>query len=412
MHNKKTHSFSGILLFLLASYALYPVWAADPGVTETSIRIGSVMDLTGPARGLGQRMKLGIETALAGQTVQNRSIELIVLDDAYDPEKTTQAIQQLIDEGIFAALGNVGSPTTQAALPLLAEHDIPAIGFLSGSDILRPGIGDVINFRASYASETAEIVETALAQGIAPTEICAYIQNDDYGLAGLKGVRQALENHAGTEQIVEQYNRVIDLGGANPNRNNYGPVGVYRPETVTAKPGYLSLKNWERESNNRCRLIVTVGTYEPVAQFIGYARYKGEDWLITAVSATSAEDFRQALEFQGIDDKVIMTQIVPVLNSELPIVQEAQQALGEELSFISLEGYIVGKMFLTIMNSIEGDITRENFLAVVRGNTFDVSGLDLDFSEDNQGSDFVTFTYVDEDGYRLLNNEDWQAILQ
>jgi len=384
----------------------------NEGITDTTIRIGGVMDLQGDSRGLGQGMKAGIDAALAGQSVHNHRIVFDAENDNYTPEKTVEATRRLIDQGVFAMLGNVGTPTAKVSLPILAKAGVPAVGFFTGAGLLRPGVGDVLNFRASYVQETARVINSALSAGMHPQEVCAYVQNDSYGMAGVEGIKEALSGHPGTADVVALLDRVIHMQGDDPARNNLGPVGVYERNTLSSREGYLSLKNWERSAGTRCRLVVSVGTYAAVARFVAYSRYKGDDWLVSAVSFTGADNFRNTLhEFNVRDDRVLMTQVVPPLDSSLPIVTEARAALGDRFGYVSLEGYIVGRMLLHILNGIKGDITRESFLAAARGAVFDLGGLHIDFSHGNQGSDFVLLTRLDGNRYRVMTDADWSRLL-
>ena len=140
--------------------------AFEKGVTTDSVRIGGVMDLEGRSRGLGQNMKRGIEAALRGADINGRRIEFLVLNDSYTPAKTVSAARTVLRGGVFAMLGNVGTPTAKVALPVLAEDGAPAVGFFTGAGLLRPGVGDVVNFRASYVQETAAVIESALSSGV------------------------------------------------------------------------------------------------------------------------------------------------------------------------------------------------------------------------------------------------------
>ena len=376
--------------------------AQDPGVTDTTLRVGGVMPLEGDTSGLGQGMKAGIEAALKGQSVKGHRIEFIAVNDFYNPDVTVKATQELIQQGVFAMLGNVGTPTAQAALPILAEHHIPAVGFFTGASLLRPGKGDILNYRASYIQEIAQVIEAALAGGIKPNEICAFVQNDAYGMAGIEGIKAALAKQPGANATLEKLDRIMALQDGDPARNDSGPVGVYPRTTLTARSGYNSLKNWEKSSNTPCRLVVTVGTYKGVGNLIAYARSKGEHWMFSTVSFTGADSLKTELTEQGVADRVIMTQVAPALNSSLPIVQDARRALGEQLGYVSLEGYIVGRMFLEILRRIDGPLTQENFLKAARGQTFDLGGLKIDFSNDNQGSDLVVLTYLQKGNYDVI----------
>ena len=67
---------SSAVLTLLLSLCLTPALsqAEEPGVTDKIIRIGASTQLEGDLKMFGQNTKLGMEAALAGQTVQKLSL--------------------------------------------------------------------------------------------------------------------------------------------------------------------------------------------------------------------------------------------------------------------------------------------------------------------------------------------------
>jgi len=404
----KSGTALGLLLGLCAAAPWS--WAEDPGVTDKTIRIGATIPLDGDYKIYGQAMKQGMEAALAGQTVQKRAIEFVALNDFYDPTKAVEAAKQLIGQGIFAMVNSFGSPTTRAVLPLLAENKVPAFGFYTGAGFTGPG--DILNFRASYAKEVETVVDAALAAGFKPTEVCAYAQNDAYGMGGVKGFRAALAKQPGMEQVVAKVDQILNLPGDNPERNGIGPVGVYRRDTVSAREGYQSLKQWEAASGNRCRLVATTAVYDPAAAFLGYARYKGEPWIFSSPSPAAGIPLATRLKEHGIADKVIATQIVPSPDSSLPVVVEARKALGANLNYESLESYIVGKLFVTIMQAIDGPLSRENFLKAARRQPYDIGGVRVDFTTDNQGSDFVQATYLRDGQFTAVTPQELTALFK
>ncbi len=382
--------------------------ALETGVTKNSIRIASVLDLNGRSKGLGQGMKAGIQAAIAGQTIQGKSIEYITANDSYTPTKTIEETQNMVDRGVFAMIGNVGTPTAKVSLPILAQNQVPAIGFFTGAGLLRPGVGHINNYRASYVQETAAVISSALDSGIKPDEICAFVQNDAYGMAGVTGIKRAL---AGVNQLSsstkEALNKIIGMTGENPNRNGIGPIGVYQRNTNISSPGYKSLKAWEKAQSVQCKLVVTVGAYTAIAKFIEYSRYKGENWLVSAVSFTGAGNLSRALASANIYDGVIMTQVVPPLDSKLEIVQAAKAALGNKFGYVSLEGYIVGKMWLKAMKNIKGDITRKNYLKSINSQQYSLGGVEINFTDDNQGSDLVIMTNLgSDDGFKPIQSQE------
>ncbi len=139
---------------------------------------------------------------------------------------------------------------------------------------------------------------------------------------------------------------------------------------MQVRPGYDSLKQWEKAANTRCRLVMLVGgTNPPTSSFIGYTRYKGEKWTISVTSQVEVPTLLNDLRNYQVADKIALTQVVPALDSSLAIVEAARKDLGDRFDSSSLEGYIVGKMFLAAMRSVKGEISRGNFLNAVRGHT-------------------------------------------
>jgi len=373
---------------LLALSAVAPwTWAQAPGVTDKTIRVGANMPLEGDRKINALAFKRGIEAALAGQSVQGRRFEFVAINDFYNPTKAVEVTKQLIDQGIFLMLGGYGTPTAKAILPVLAENKVPAIGFYTGAAFTGPG--DVLNFRASYAGEVESVVNAALAAGIKPTEVCMYAQNDALGISGIKGLRAALAKQPNTASIVAKLDQMLNMPGDNSERNGIGPVGVYPRDTVNAREGYVSLKKWEEANGSHCKLVAMMAVYDAAATFVAYARYKEETWIFSTTSNAAGNTMKSLLKEQGITDGVIATQIVPALDSTLPVVGEARKALGQELDPLSLEGYLIGRMFLAIMQALEGPLTQENFLRAARRQSYDLGGIKVDFTTDNQGSDFV-----------------------
>ncbi len=395
---------------LVFSSLLFPAFAqAEEGVTDSEIIIGGVMDLEGRSSGLGMGMKIGIDAAIKDKTVGGKKIVFKTLNDSYTPDKTVEAVKTLMNEGVLLFAGNMGTPTAKVSLPLLAEKKIPAVGFYTGAEFLRKTDADILNFRASYAQETKSIVLEALKRGIPAQSICTFAQSDAFGMEGVKGVRDALATAPDTSKIVEALDKVISMEGV----NNVGPIGVYKRNTFIAREGYDSLKAWEKQNNTQCKLVVTVAVYEPAARFMTYSLEKGEPWVFSAISASSAEDFMDVLQkFKSTNAKVMMTQVTPSTDSTLPIVQEAHTALGDKYGYVTQEGYIVGRLLLYGFDKLVSEnkpITRSNFMAAIKGSKFDLGGLTMDFTTDNQGSDFIAITTLENGKWASIQDATWAA---
>ncbi len=387
------------LLILLPGTILPEVKAETSGVTETSIRIGSTLPLTGDISTAGQSLKLGIEAALKGAKVQGRTIDITFEDDMYVPTKTVEAANKLIKQGIFAMLGSLGTPNAVAALPILAEHKIPAVGFYWGP---QPAPGDILNFRPGFADEVAASIEAAIQAGIKPQSICLYIQNDAYGISGIKGAIAAFGKYPDMAPVVDSLNKILAIP-EKQERNNNGPVGFYSRDTFRPLEGYKSLKKWEENSKTKCRFVATVGTPFAVSNIINYANIlKEEDWVYSTTTTSGGQGLIDALKKAQVKAKIVAPLVVPALDTSFPITVDARKELGSAFSPISMEGFVVGKMFLAIMNNIKGDLNHENFLKSARSQIFDIGGLKINFTTGNQGSTTVFLSYLDDHTYKPI----------
>jgi len=401
-------------LFLWASilgigaFSFSLVFAQTPPLP---LKLGSVLPLVGAEKTFALSVKEGLEAAFLGKKIQGRLIQLQVENGANDPYQSFKATRKLVQADIFLMVGSVGEITAIASAATLKNRKIPAVGFVTGTQFLRPGTGGpIFNYRVGYSDETAIVVKKALSHGLAPAQICTFAQNDGHGMDGIRGVHLALKRNKAPKALLGVYEKIIHLKGHNPTRNNIGPIGVYHRNTNEAQQGYRSLKKWEKQNKTLCRLVVTIGRAESVAEFVQLSEKHKEPWILTAVSSTHADALKNALRKRKISKEVLMTQPIPFLDSKLPLVQEARQALGAPLHWGSLEGYIVGKMTLHLLKDLK-TLTRENFIKQAKRAKFKIGGLTFDFTKGrNSGSDFVAFGIVNQSHYRELDPKFWKTL--
>ena len=369
---------------MLAAAALVAARAADdiPGVSEERIVFGQSAAFSGPAEALGRGMRLGILAAFDERNraggVHGRRLELVSLDDGYEPELAIGNTRRLIEnERVFALVGAVGTPTSNAAEPIASAAGVPYIGPFTGAEFLRSRSRPmVINVRASYFQETEEMVER-LSSDLGMTRIGILYQDDSYGLAGFKGLSRALKR------------RKLELAG----------IGTYPRNTTAVKTAVLDL------SYSRPEAVVIIGAYRPVAMFIRWARLLGFDPVFINISFVGSNALARELGEAG--DGVLVTQVVPFPGDDsIPIVADYHRALAarspeSEPGFVSLEGYIVGRFVVEAVDRAGPDLTRNGFInAVTLTGMHDLGGFEVEFGPiDNQGSDRVFLTEIGPDGH-------------
>lgn len=355
--------------------------SGTPGVSDHTILFGQSAAFSGPAQELGQNMRLGIQVAfqeineLGG--VHGRTLELVSLDDTYEPELAiTNTIQLIEEEEVFALIGEVGTPTSRSATPIAAKHDVPFLAPFTGAAFLRDDEWDnIVNLRSSYAQETEEMVER-LTTDLGIDRIAIVYQDDSFGRTGYRGVIEALD------------------------RRNMTPVsiGLYPRNTVAVKTGLLDIQVGRPEA------VIIVGAYEPVAALISWARHTGFDPVFFTISFVGSNALAQELGPYG--EGVYVTQVVPFpTDQSIPIISSYLSALETysstvEPGFVSLEGYIAGRLAIFGLERCGKALNRKCFLdALLQAGNVTLDGFSLSFGEgDNQGSDRVFLTVIGSDG--------------
>jgi len=372
---RTTASIASLVLLSVA-----PVSAED-GVTTDAIVLGQAAVLSGPAAALGQGMKTGMQAAFDEINkkggIHGRKLKLVSVDDGYEPEKSIVATKKLIEEDkVFALIGAVGTPTSAATQPIATAAKVPFVGAFTGAGFLRDAkLENVINVRASYDAETEAWVRH-LTEDLKIKKIAIFFQDDAFGRAGLSGLKKAMEKR--NLSIVAE--------------------GTYERNTLAVKTALLNIKREDPEA------VVMVGAYRPCAEFIKLSRKINFDPVFVNISFVGASALANEL---GEDGKgVIVTQVVPFpWDSSIKVIADYHAALKAseakaEPEFVSLEGYLVGRLAVAALEKAGPNPTREGFLKVIKDTgKFDFGGLTMTFGpNDNEGLDQVFMTVIQADG--------------
>lgn len=369
------------LALLLCALGAATVASADQGITDSTVTFAQVAALAGPASALGTGMNEGIVAAFnevnAAGGVHGRMLAVDAFDDGYEPKGAVGHFRTLIEGNQHIAfIGPVGTPTTQATQPIAAKAGIPVIGAFTGAGFLRdPALGNVFNVRASYDAETEEWIRL-LVDERGMQRIALVYQDDAFGRAGQSGVVAALERR-GMTLVAE---------------------GTYARNTVAVKAAILTIRKAEADA------VLMVGAYRPMAEFIRIAR--GLDMNPTFVNISFVGTDALVTELGSAGQGVIISQVVPFPwdtdNALVARYQEALRATNPDATpgFVSLEGYITGRLAIAALENAGPDLTREGYLAALQSlGTVNLNGMVMQFGPgDNQGLDDVFMTVISATG--------------
>ena len=212
---------------------------------DSPIILGQSCALSGPAKNLGLEMRAGLLAAFAYINelggIKGRDIHLISLDVGYEPDIAVRNTLRLITEDdVFLLIGEVGTPTSKAVIPIIEQYRIPFFAPFSGAELLRtPFRRYVINVRASYYQEMEKLTSYLVDQQKIERISCFY-QNDSYGFDGLNGLQLALARRG--MQLVSK--------------------GTYERNTLAVMGSLKDIYQGNPEA------VVLVGAYPACAEFI------------------------------------------------------------------------------------------------------------------------------------------------
>ena len=362
------------------------------GVTDNEIRFGISAAFSGPAKELGQNMRLGIEAAFnavnARGGVHGRMLRLAAADDGYEPARTAETMKRLYEKDqVFGIIGNVGTPTATVALPYALERKMLFFGAFTGAGLLRSDPPDryVFNYRASYAEETSAMVHYLVkVKRLKPSQIAVFAQQDSYGDSGFIGVTKAVRALGGDDNAVLRLN--------------------YQRNTVDVDEAVEQLK----KSRVPIRAVIMVPTYRAAAKFIEKTKDLFPGMIYTSVSFVGSTALANELMLLGkrFANGVIVTQVVPALEGHSSLVLDYKTALakyfpGEQADYVSLEGYVAANVLITALQRNGSDIDTEKLVQALEN----ISDLDIGLGtpvsfgrSEHQGVHKVWGTQLDENG--------------
>ncbi|MDT0139067.1 ABC transporter substrate-binding protein [Acidovorax sp. PRC11] len=360
------------LLLLAASLASPPASA--------QLLVGQTAGFTGPVsagvQDVTRGAKLYLDAVNAEGGVGGEKVELVSLDDRFDPKVSAENARTLIEQkGVIALFLTRGTPHTEAVLPLLDRHAVPLVGPSTGAMVLHtPVRRHVFNVRASYQRE-AEKAMGHLA-GIGMQRIALLTVDDSFGNDALQGALRGL----GRARLEPAMQATFDR-----NRPDFSSLA---PEVARAN----------------AQGVLIVGTAQAVAEGIAAIRAAGSKAQLVTLSNNATPGFVAGLGANAAG--TIVTQVFPNERSvAVPMVKEAQALAKKgtpdgELSAAMLEGYASAKVLVEGLRRAGPKPTRATLQAALEGmRKFDLGGLEVGYSPtDHSGLDFADLSIVGADG--------------
>jgi ABC-type branched-subunit amino acid transport system substrate-binding protein len=192
--------------------------ASAPGITTSTITIGSTQPLTGPAAPGYSEIAPASNAYFTYLNehggIFGRNIVYQYLDDGYNPTITASQTRKLILETkVFAMFSALGTPTHLAVIDYINSEKVPDVFVSSGcncwNDVSK--YPDTFGFQPDYTIE-GKVLGQYIKQNLSGQKVGYFYQNDEFGLDGVKG----LDDQLGGSSIASRQNYV-------PTNTNVGP---------------------------------------------------------------------------------------------------------------------------------------------------------------------------------------------
>ncbi len=175
---------------------------AQPGtqIGTGQIRVGLILPLSAPGNAgvAATSMKNAAEMALA--EFKNPNIQLLVKDDAGNPQTAQADAQQAISEGAEIIVGPLFAQSVSAVGQVARPRGIPVIAFSTDASVAAPGVY-LLSFLP--ASDVKRIVQFAIARG--KRSFAALLPDNAYGSVVQAAFQQEVSQHGGRILAIEKY---------------------------------------------------------------------------------------------------------------------------------------------------------------------------------------------------------------
>ena len=340
---------------------------------QAQIKIGQTVGVTGAVAATVKEADMGaqfyIDAVNAKGGIGGEKIELITLDDKFDPKLTVTNARELIEQrGVLALFMTRGTPHTEAIIPLLEQYGVPLLAPSSGAKVLHQPVKKyVFNVRAPYQREAERAISHLAATGV--TRIGVVHVDDSFGADGLEGTLKGLAAVQLSAVAVAKFDR--------------------------SKPDFSQIAPAMAKLNPQAVMIIGSGT--AVVDAIKSLKEAGSGMQFVTLSNNASGGFVKLLGDNARG--VIVSQVLPqslnyTLVQEATALAKARNVL--EVSPAMLEGFVAAKVLVEGLRRAGPKATREKLQAALESmHKFELGGLTLTFSStDHTGLDFADLSII------------------
>lgn len=369
---------------LAASLSLpaVPLYANPQGVTDTSVKLGSHTDLSGPlAIGgvpstMASQIRFEVQNAAGG--VHGRQIELVVEDTQYQVPLAVRATNKLVqNDRVFALFHSVGTQQSLATMPITDRVGIPYIFPLTAAASMAEPLHPLhFSYFVTYADQARGAIRYFHGKEGFST-LCMQTHSTEYGEENRRGM-QAIAEELGIEVKLVGTHKPTDseFAGAATAIKNAGCEFVYLGTTIRDTIAfYMALRQLGYEGTVASNML----PFLPMVPQAGGGAMEG----LNVVTPMGAVDWST-----GPDERKAFRD-------------EYMRRAGEEPSVYALYGWLAADLTIKALENAGPDLTVESFtrgIEQIQGYQDPFGGPTITFGPDDHFGGDELMLYVVKDG--------------
>jgi branched-chain amino acid transport system substrate-binding protein len=258
---------------ILTCFTAVTLFATAQAHAQSSVKIASVVELSGGGASAGTNFKNGIELAIKEINAQGgilgKKIENMVMDTTTNPGVAKGLTTKAIDQDVFAVFGPVFSGSIMVSMAETRRAEVP--NWTGGEAASITTQGNPYIFRTSFTQATAmPKIARYMANNAKLKTIAVMYVNNDFGKGGRDALMKALEG--ATTKIVADISTdpsQIDFSAAvlKAKQSNADGVFVYLNEEESAR----ALRELRKQGWNKPMIGETTLTGQKVIDLAGEA---------------------------------------------------------------------------------------------------------------------------------------------
>jgi branched-chain amino acid transport system substrate-binding protein len=364
------------ILNILSAICLGLAW---PAAARAQIVVGQTAGFSGTVassvKETTEGAKLYFDAVNARGGVNGSQIQLVSLDDKFDPKLAVENARTLITQkNVLTLFLTRGTPHTQAIMPLLTEFKVPLVAPSTGAMVLHSPVHPwLFNVRATYQREAEKAIDHLSLIGM---QRIAVVQVDDsFGTDAVAGAAKGFETTKLKPLFVEKFDR--------------------------SKPDFNAIAL--RVAKAEAQAVLFIGSGSAIVDGLSAMRAAGSRAQIVTLSNNASVGFVKSLKENA--HGTIVSQVFPNERSlKAPMVKEALDlATAKGIATVTpamLEGFAGAKVLVEGLRRAGKNPTRSRLRDAMESmSKLDIGGLELGYGPtDHSGLNFSELSIVDADG--------------